>query len=113
MIRCLIFYRLKGINGWSIQQKQNIDVANVLDISYHKRVFMLFDRDYPYTLSIKYAIFDEKPPFNKPTYMTKIGEQYITKRYRSEEDVEEDINQIMLKQKQLRTIFTKPKLEQK
>jgi hypothetical protein len=111
MIQNLLFHTLKGIKGWSDLSLVKIDVAKVLDIIYHKRLFMICDRSYPYTLYIKYA----EPKEYIGTYpvigtngTTGIGithnvtlTQVITKRYRSEKEVQEEINQIAQKQNKL------------
>ena len=108
MIHNLLFHTLKSIKAWSDLSLVKIDVAIVLDISYNKRLFMIWDRSYPYTLYIKYA----EPKEYIGTYPV-IGTngttiihnvtltQVITKRYRSEKEVQEEIDQIAQKQNKL------------
>lgn len=113
MIHNLVFHVLKGAPGWSHLTVTKIDVAKVLDISYHKRLFMLTDRAYPYTLYIKYAEPKEEYEF-RPVYGSTNGSsngyvltnnveltQVITKRYSGEEEVKDEIAQITKKQTQL------------
>jgi len=107
----LIFHRLKGINGWSKLSINNLDVYNIINYEYNKREFTIFNQEYPYTLSIKY---------NYPTqefaltcgipFVTVILNDYvklhhdITKRYKTEECIINEINEIKEKQKKLELI---------
>lgn len=106
MITNLLFHKLKGINGWSFQTLQNIDVGKIINIKYSKRLFVLFDREYPYTLSIKYLITHEKPPYTDFTIKQKMGIQCITKRYKNKAELEDDVKQIMKKQQELNSIVS-------
>ena len=51
-----ITYVLKGVRGWSIYNYKTINVANIVSLEYNKRLFKIFDRDYNWTLKIKYSI---------------------------------------------------------
>lgn len=94
-------HHLKGINGNSFLKLSIINVSQVSEISYHKRLFSIFNRDYPYTLTIKYDV-----PSLIPIKITS-GESgvyggvcevkklhYITKRYKNASECEEEIQKI-------------------
>lgn len=106
MMKGMLFYTLKGVSGWSTCSHANIDVARVLKISYNKRMFIFFDRDYKYTMSIEYdeiksetdisSVFGGKGGFVIDN--TVILEQTITKRYKTQKEVNIDINEIKKRQ---------------
>ena len=109
MITNLIFHNLKGIKAWSNLSISKIDVAKVINLSYHKRLFMIFDRTHPYTLQITYS-----EPIERLMAAPVIGgqggtaivkqvdlTQYITKRYTTLDEVENEISEIIKKQEQL------------
>lgn len=112
MITNLIFHTLKGIQGWSHLAINKIDVAKVVDMSYHKRLFMIFNRTHPYTLHITYS-----EPIERLKPAPVIGgqggtalvkqvdlTQYITKRYKTLDEAENEIKEIMKKQDQLKNV---------
>ena len=87
-------YVLKGINGWSDLNLQTINVLKIISCNYRKRWFCIFDRDYKYVLEIGY---------NSPiSYTVFLGYPHryvdhipiITKRYKSVEDINDEIQQI-------------------
>lgn len=119
-----MFHVLKGIRGWSNLNITKVDVAKIKNISYHSRLFMLMDREYPYTLYIEYAEPKEslRPiPVHGSNgsvnyiYITQVElTQTITKRYSRVEEVEEEIAQITFKQNELIKLgesLTKRKIE--
>jgi hypothetical protein len=107
----LVFHTLKGVKGWSGFFCQRIDVARVTDMMFHKRLFKLMNRDCDYTLRIDYY----KPEENltvAPTFVRgKVGftlvntvelSQLLTLRYKTEGDVQNEMDEIRDKQKKLK-----------
>ena len=97
---------LKGLNGWSKLNISSIDINKIKNINYKKRLFTIFDTNYPYTLTIEY---------NEPLYHYGIAPgyglygpsiivnhvyltQYITKRYATEIEIQIEIKEIKNKQ---------------
>ena len=94
-----IYHTLKGINGWSKSNISTIDIYKINHLYYKKRSFCIFDKKYPYKLIIEY---------NDPIKFISIGlydititpiyqlylHQLITKRYKTENDVLNEINEI-------------------
>ena len=107
----IIFHTLKGIRGWSKLNISTIDVYKIKDIYYNKRLFCIFDRNYPYTLIIKYNEPQESinlaPGINFKggvtlslvNNMCLISD--ITKRYKTEIEVKNEIEEINIKQKKI------------
>ena len=107
----IIFHRLNGIRGWSECILSVIDVARVQDISYRKRHFCIFDKQCPYQLEILYSVKTDKLAlipvvtsgahigFGMQRYTSR--ESYITKRYSSEQECQNEITEIHKKQKKL------------
>ena len=98
-----IKYTLRGKSGWSICKFKNISISEVVELSYHKRQFMIFDRKFPYTLNIMYykpKIMTNTIVMN-PTIYNKYEKCWfvITKRYKTEQDILNEINDIKQKQK--------------
>ena len=97
-----ITHFLNGKSGWSIYKIKNILVSEVVELSYHKRQFMIFDRKYPYTLNIMYY----KPKkinhtmMINPTIVNKYEKCWfcITKRYKTEDAILNEIHDIKQKQ---------------
>jgi hypothetical protein len=94
----ILFHKLSGINGWSRMSLQCVDVAKITDVFYRKRLFKLFDREYDYTLYIKYNepmddfryVAGKHPSF---VIATKT-EHFISKRYKTEKDVIDEMKEI-------------------
>jgi len=86
-----IYHKLGGIPGWShLSPLSVIDVSKIGriysaggEMFYDKRAFMIKDRDYPYTLSI--------------CYIQKEA-QFLTRRFKTEKDVLQEISDIRQKQ---------------
>ena len=105
----ILFHTLKGIRGWSHCELSKIDVAKVISLDYHERLFKIFDTNHPYTLTIEY----KEPKHSttvSPVFAGKGGitindvtvtEQTITKRYKSEKDVKKEVIEIKIKQEEL------------
>ena len=112
----LIFHTLKGIRGWSSLNISTIDVHKVINIEHKKRLFCLFDRQYPYSLEIVYNEPTEIPavaPVFNPRSHAGVGHvvlhntyltQTITKRYATEKEVQTEIAEIEAKQEKLNLI---------
>lgn len=127
----IIFHNLRGKPGWSNLQIRNLDVALITHVSYHKRLFCIFDSDCPWTLQVQYAL-------PRTTYMTPVitvpgthigttvgqaiqEKQFITVRFPSKEDCDAEVKAIHMKQthglllranlaKQAETLLTPPSL---
>lgn len=95
----VLFHTLKGINGLSKLQLTTIDVGKVIEMSWRRRKFAIFDQDHMYSLTIEYAE-PEKQNVSPVLVNGHIGInipmekdfQFITKRYRTEEDCVAEIN---------------------
>ncbi len=104
------------IRGWSSLKLTVVDVRKVMKISYHERLFCLFDRDYPYSLTIKYynphSSLSIAPVFGGRGGFAVTSEfeesSLVTNRYMHLEDVEADIREI----KKLQDIIAQYDLEQ-
>lgn len=111
----IIKHTLKGIPGWSKLSIETIDVEKVIQLNYKKRLFMITNREYPYTLNIKYEnIHNEMTlmptiPLGKgsmgmtPVFYTET-ESIITKRYKTKQDIINEIDEIKTKQENLKKI---------
>lgn len=88
----LIYHTLKGVRGWSDLTFSKIDVFKVKNLHYDERLFCIFNRKYPYKLTIYYG--------TRQTYI-------ITKRYKTETEVQNEINEIQLKQKKIESLKNK------
>jgi len=99
-----LFHLLKNCkNGWSEFRINNLDVRKIKSYGYNKRLFCIFDIDHPYNFWIKYenphSESDISPVFVNNKWGYAITEKYsntsiITKRYKSEEDILIEINEI-------------------
>lgn len=114
MFKNILFYTLKGINGWSYYTHKTVNVAIVSSIKCHKRLFCIFDRDYKYSLTIGYGELvkclgvgfgkfrdDNGIKNGFAIYICDGPNQVITKRYKTLEDANIDMNEILKKQKYL------------
>ena len=110
--RNLTTHTLKGINGYSALNYQTIDVSKVVKTSWFKRSFCIFEEQYPYVLEIEYeeeehctSFFPMFLPIT-PFIMIPIpinhynDTQIITKRYKSYNDLRNDVNEIETKRTQ-------------
>jgi hypothetical protein len=110
MIKGILHHTLKGIRGWSLLETTNIDVAKVSEICCGKRLFMLFDRNYPYVLRIQYEeparYFTTTPVIGGRGFAIStdtVTHQIITKRYMTERDAKQEMDEILAKQAVLKT----------
>ena len=90
----LVYHKLKGIRGWSNLNISKIDVYKVMDIYYEKRLFCILNKDYPYKLIIEYHAH--------PKYIYN-----ITKRYKTEIEVQNEVSEIILKQSKIESLKSK------
>jgi hypothetical protein len=108
MKKGLLFHTFKGINGWSFCDHSAVDVARILSWKYFERVFRILDREYKFSLEIMYK---ENKTSLEPApitggkgvawYYKTVTEQVITKRYRTEYEVHQEIREIEEKQAKL------------
>jgi len=107
----LLFHPLKGRPSWNqdmLLRDIRIDIGRVISIGKHKRLFKVFDRNYNYTLTIHY---------DKPTYWTGLASvfgggaslythveetQFLYIRYKSEQDIDNEIKQVQEKLEKLK-----------
>lgn len=112
-----IFHTLKGIKGWSQFNISTIDICKIKDIYYEKRLFCIFNKNHPYTLTIEYceptqsyglvrgATFDGK---FTTTLVSQIDlTTFMTRRYKSEIEVMNEIEEIKTKQKKIELLKIK------
>jgi hypothetical protein len=107
----LIHHTLKGIKGWSFLSISTIDIYKVKEICYKKRLFCVFDRKHPYTLTIEYnepqKRFTIAPGMCVNGFYTMVLTYYetsislITKRYQTKDEIENEINEIKLQQQKM------------
>ena len=107
----ILFHTLKGIKGWSELSISIIDVYKIKKIYYTKRLFCIFNKDHPYNLTIEY---------NEPTESSELAyginsnggfttslvnkmhlTAIITKRYKTEIEVNNEIKEIEIKQQKI------------
>jgi hypothetical protein len=104
MFRNLIFHTLKGKNGLSLLDLKRIDVSRVKDMTCRERVFCIMDKEYPFVLTIEYAynFFDrrENVRFYEEDF-SDLNNETITKRYKTEDEVNQEISEIIKKQDHL------------
>lgn len=113
MFTGIFFKTLRGSNGWSRAKLSTVDVTLIKDVDYHKRLFMFFDRNKPYALTIKYhtpidmvtliPIIGTRGVFIVVTQSVKLNRN-ITKRYETEEEVKSEIREIDELQRQVEEI---------
>jgi hypothetical protein len=108
MFRNFLFHNLKGIHGNSFLGLNRIDVSRVTEMQCRKRVFTFFEKEYPFVLTIEYAkdTTTKVQPFVEEgvhLYTTNYDEETdtITKRYKTEKEVEKEMLEIIKKKNQL------------
>ncbi len=108
MFSKLLFHTLKGICGWSTCDHVILDVAKIISVTSHKRLFKLWSVDYDYTLTIQYDEVHTYTSLN-PVLGGKgwtldsetETQRKITKRYKTLFDVNKEIKEIEHKQRML------------
>ena len=103
--RGILHHTLRGINGWSDKQLVTIDVARVISIKKHRRLFCLLQQNAPWTLTINYYLPRDAYNFapvigSHPGVAITYGvitEHSITKRYSDEFSVDQEISEIQKK----------------
>lgn len=86
MFSGILMKTLKGKNIWSRNQVFKIDIVNVSDFGYHKRLFRIFDFREPHSIYIDYY----EPRIIFPGY--KIST--IERRFSTEEEALSEIKEI-------------------
>lgn len=90
----ILSYKLKGKYGWSSYQPDIIDVADIISLSYKKRLFCLLDKESPYTLNIECFHITSKT--SRGTGLTFIPrnnfKSIITRRFKTVVEIEKQIN---------------------
>ena len=109
----LVFHTFKGKQGWSDYFLNPVDVARVATMEHRKRLFSIFDGDHPYSLTVTYNKKTIEPEFTvgvaAGTHLHPVvvasdtvkEQQLITFRYKTEEEVQADIDAVIEKQKKL------------
>ena len=92
----IIFRTLSGTPGWSYKCLQTIDIAKVGKMSYWKRLFMICNRDRPYTLEIEYIDISNEISIAPTIVGPRVGFTFterttfshnMTYRYETEKDI--------------------------
>lgn len=91
-LKGILFHIPSGLSGNSLHFVRKLDVAKITDVSYRKRLLRIRKRLYPYTMRVHYK-YDDKPGI--------IYTNSITFRYRTEKEIQDEIEHINKKQKQL------------
>jgi len=94
---------LKGIPSFRCDNKNitYLNVKNINQVLFRKRWFALFDNDYKYEIIIKYNIKNNNifiPFFNKFIEIKK-DNLFICRRYKTKNNVINEINDIYFKKK--------------
>ncbi len=100
-----LFHQLSHhVKGWSSFYLNPIDIRKIVSVKWHPRLFCVFNRDYPYTLSIKYynprSVVTSGPVLTTGGHvgasLTEKYEEhsYMTIRYKTEGAVHQEINEI-------------------
>lgn len=100
-MRGLIHHMIKSPFGWGYKVK-NLDISKIKNIYYHKRLFMIFQRNLPYTLTVEYEdphiVYDIAHVFGKHVsvamYSTDKSDKIITYRLSTEKECVDEINNI-------------------
>ena len=113
----IIFHTLKGIKGWSDLSISIIDVYKIKNIYYEKRLFCIFNKNHPYNLIIEYHEPTESiglvPGINfngglTTSLVNKVSLiANITKRYKTEIEVKNEIEEIKIKQNKIELLKKK------
>jgi hypothetical protein len=89
----------KAVNGYSLIQLNNVLKKNIIEANIRKRLFCIFDKEYPYTVVYTYKTHsckNEQLVFSAYPFaqINQIPYQIvtITKRYRTEKDIDELFN---------------------
>ena len=91
-LKGILFHTLNGLRGNSVNFSRRLDIAKIIDVSYKARVFKIRQTLYPFTMKVRYE-YEEKPTGR---YVCP-----ITFRYRTEKEIQDEIEHINKKQKQL------------
>jgi hypothetical protein len=103
----MLYHILKGIPGQSSLSINKIDVFKIIDMNYHKRLFMMVDRKHPYTLRINYSHIEIEPPMFPFLGNNVTSESIITKRYKNLKEIHEEIDEIKRKQMLFHNLINK------
>lgn len=114
MMNGLILHTFKGVNGWSTCNHSIIDVAKIKSIKYNKRLFTFFQKEYKYTLKINYKENNSNIGIiRENSYDSTLYTQLITKRYKTINDVNDEITEIKKKQDRLQRRYNNIKKKMK
>lgn len=96
---------VKGLSGFHLNP---IDVRKVMNIDYRKRLFCIFDKEYKYTLEIKYSnprselrvssVLTTGGQIGTGIYKEYVESSIMTLRYKTEREVKNEIREIKMKQ---------------
>lgn len=120
MIRGIIYHQLRSTSVARVwgNEKQLIDVAAVVDMSVRRRMFMIFDRDHPWELTLVCAFLrprvrmETAPLFSVPVHgnswsvgwaaTQRIDFDYtIFRRYETAEEAQAEARDIRAKQDEM------------
>lgn len=116
MMRDIIFHSLSGQTIWYQRPRSTIDVARVLEMHFRARWFVLIQKDLLYELHLKYELprpsekLDFAPAINaRGQFGIAFGTSYefeedIILRYKSEREATQELEDMLLKQSQLKAV---------
>lgn len=117
MTPTLFHYLGHHVSGWSHFYTNPLDIRRIISITYHKRLFCIFDTKYKYTMKIKYNGVGTMSPssieVSKKKFYTNIPDRFVnfncmSVRYESEQEIIKEIDKI----KDLQDIIIKYDYEQ-
>ena len=89
-----LFHTLKGSPGWGYPELITIDIAKVINVGYHRRLFRIFDRDLPYALDLIYYKPEPGKLLGMGICVNPLSIQLVSKRYPSKAVVKSELEEI-------------------
>jgi len=99
-------YVLKGIPNWFSKNNNIITIENIFSLTFGKRLFRLFDQNYPYQLNVQMKSV-ERCELCEATNILKLGPCYgdlfyISRRYKTEDEMRKDVRALLYNQKKVK-----------
>lgn len=102
MFKGFVYHTFKGI---PVRSPKALDVSCIEHMSSKKRIFKIFNRDYPYNLRIVYNKPKESAGISFgifPSVYNRVDiHQELTLRYKTREEIESDIQDVNNKKQEL------------
>ena len=111
---------LRGIPGMSSKFLQTVDVAKVGQMTYNRRLFRIFDREYPYTFRLNYRDITTDTSIAPAFVGARVGFTVVDKtyldydmtyRYKTEADILVDMKEIQTCQTVIKNILEKNRIQ--